>query len=139
MTIQYKNPIPVAVCLVRVKSLDSTLRLLAVRRGIQPAKGGLAFPGGYVDEGESAEMAATREMLEETGLTFPLDTWSPVATRVTAENRLLVFLEADLVLQESDLEGFVPNREVTELAVVNETDMLAFPLHDQLLKSLCWK
>ena len=43
-------------------------RLLLVRRGLPPSQGQYAFPGGRVEEGESDEQAARRELMEETGV-----------------------------------------------------------------------
>ena len=43
-------------------------RFLLVERGKEPWKGWLAFPGGGVEEGETAEAAAIREFKEETAL-----------------------------------------------------------------------
>ena len=43
-------------------------KLLMVRRGVEPQMGRWAFPSGYVDRGESAETAACREVVEETGM-----------------------------------------------------------------------
>ena len=43
-------------------------RLVMVKRGIEPAIGRWAFPSGYVDRGEALEVAAAREVREETGL-----------------------------------------------------------------------
>ena len=42
---------------------------LLIRRGEQPWKGRLAFPGGFVDRGEDPEHAVLRELTEETGVT----------------------------------------------------------------------
>jgi ADP-ribose pyrophosphatase YjhB (NUDIX family) len=43
-------------------------RLLLVERGRAPARGQFAFPGGRLEQGESPEEAARRELFEETGL-----------------------------------------------------------------------
>lgn len=42
--------------------------VLLIRRGKEPFMGMYAFPGGRMDQGESAEANAARELLEETGL-----------------------------------------------------------------------
>jgi ADP-ribose pyrophosphatase YjhB (NUDIX family) len=43
--------------------------LLVLRRGHQPKRGFLDFPGGFVDANEPIDVAARRELREETGLT----------------------------------------------------------------------
>lgn len=48
-------------------------RILLTRRAIEPSLGKWTFPGGYVDWGETVDVAARRETWEETGLTVELD------------------------------------------------------------------
>src|SRR5262249_4057 len=61
--ITYVNPLPVAVCLLPVDG-----GLLCIRRDIEPGKGKLALPGGFIDLGETWQQAAARELFEETGI-----------------------------------------------------------------------
>ena len=42
--------------------------VLLIRRGIEPWKGMLAFPGGFVEKGEDPQHAVLRELEEECGL-----------------------------------------------------------------------
>ncbi|MBD3296595.1 MAG: NUDIX domain-containing protein [Candidatus Omnitrophica bacterium] len=62
--INYRNPVPVAVCLLR----DERKRLLLIKRAIDPCAGSWALAGGFIEMGESVEEAGVRELLEETGL-----------------------------------------------------------------------
>jgi ADP-ribose pyrophosphatase YjhB (NUDIX family) len=59
----YLDP-KVASCTISV--LDGGIVLL--KRAIEPERGKWVFPGGYVDRGETAQQAAVRETLEESGL-----------------------------------------------------------------------
>jgi 8-oxo-dGTP diphosphatase len=47
---------------------DAAGRLLLVRRGREPARGRWSLPGGRCEPGETAAVAAVREVREETGL-----------------------------------------------------------------------
>lgn len=53
---------------VDVVVTDGTSRILLVERGKEPFKGKLVLPGGHIEPGETPEVAATRELREETGL-----------------------------------------------------------------------
>lgn len=47
--------------------------ILFIRRGSEPFKSMLALPGGFVDEGETVEQAAIRELEEETSVIIKED------------------------------------------------------------------
>ena len=108
----YLNPSPVAVAVQPVGT-----GLLAVRRGIAPARGRLALPGGFVDVGETWQAAAVRELFEETGVKA-----DPAGVRLydtvsAPDGTILVFgllpalaTPADLPLPPSSPE--IQNREV---------------------------
>jgi len=53
---------------VLFSKLDGVLAVLAVERAKEPFRSVLALPGGFVEPGESASDAATRELVEETGV-----------------------------------------------------------------------
>ena len=59
----YQNPVPVAVILLPVAD-----GVVVIRRNIEPQKGTLTLPGGYIDLGETWQEAAQRELREETGI-----------------------------------------------------------------------
>jgi ADP-ribose pyrophosphatase YjhB (NUDIX family) len=61
----YENPVPASTALL----LDREGRILLVLRNRAPGEGEWALPGGFVENGESPEDAAKRELEEETGLT----------------------------------------------------------------------
>ncbi len=47
---------------------DERGRVLLIRRKNDPYKGHYAFPGGFIELGETAEHCAVRELKEETGI-----------------------------------------------------------------------
>ncbi|MBT0566479.1 NUDIX hydrolase [Williamsia sp. CHRR-6] len=61
-------PFAVTVDLLVATVRDNALSVLLITRGVEPFLGAPALPGGFVHINESAEQAAHRELLEETGL-----------------------------------------------------------------------
>jgi 8-oxo-dGTP diphosphatase len=64
----YAYPRPAVTVDIVVVTRENKPRVLLIRRKHEPFAGKWALPGGFVDEHESLEAAARRELLEETGV-----------------------------------------------------------------------
>lgn len=62
--INYKNPLPVAVCAARNRKDE----ILVAKRNLDPGMNKWALPGGFIESEETPESACLRELEEETGL-----------------------------------------------------------------------
>jgi 8-oxo-dGTP diphosphatase len=131
--ITWRNPTPVVVAIVR--TLGSGL--LTVRRDIEPEKGELAFPGGYVDFGESWQEAAAREVFEETSELVKLapEDFSLLTIETASNKNLLIFCACKtkiVNLDEGDCrEIFKPNSEVSELKILRAPIKMAWKTHQE--------
>lgn len=124
----WRNPIPVAVALLPVDD-----GLLLIRRTIEPSKGRLALPGGYVDFGESWQQACAREVREETGVSIDAAEVRHVATLSPPDGTtVLIFGEVQQRRRKADLPGFTATNETSELTVGGPGETLGFPLHQRV-------
>ncbi len=124
----YRNPIPVSVVLVPVDG-----GLLTVRRTIEPRKGMLALPGGFIDLNESWQQAGAREVSEETGLRLSPDELREVRVLSAPDGTVLIFSEARPRTRQ-DVASFVANDEASECVVIDHAQELAFPLHTRVVE-----
>lgn len=133
---QYNNPVNVMVGLIQILDDDDYIKLLGVRRGIQPHVGGIALPGGFQEHMEEATVAVAREVLEETSLqTDPKDYvvfGNPV---MSPTNNMLIFFKNQNIYPKSILKDLKLNSEVLEFVLIDEKTQLCFPLHDKVAKS----
>jgi len=69
MTYTYEYPHPaVTTDVVILTVLDGALKVLLIKRGMEPFKGKWALPGGFVKIDESLDTCAARELEEEAGI-----------------------------------------------------------------------
>ena len=106
-------------------------QVLMVQRGMEPGLGLWSLPGGYVDRGEVVELAAEREVVEETGL------------EVKVTSLVGIFSEPGypviLVAYDSQIVGGVlePGTEVLEIDFFSPDKLppLAFARDHQILEN----
>lgn len=125
--VTYRNPLPVSVI---VQPVDDGL--LVVRRAIEPARGKLALPGGFVELPETWREAATRELREETGVTLDPAAVDVVDVVSAPDGTLLIFGLAP-PLTAADLPPFRPGGESSERVILREPAELAFPYHTKVV------
>ncbi|MGZ3790118.1 MAG: NUDIX domain-containing protein [Bacteriovorax sp.] len=119
----FSNPVPVAVAIVPFNN-----KLVGIRRGIEPKKGQIAFPGGYINSGETFKQALTRELYEETGIRISQDFWEifHVGDAVQS-NRILIF---GLCKEISSIDLDYKSKETEGIFLIDHDIPLAFPLHE---------
>lgn len=123
----YLNPLPVAVMVLPVDDA-----VLVVRRAIEPHRGELALPGGFIDMGESWQEAAVRELREETGIVVGADRVRLLDVRSAPDGTLLIFALGPRT-DPAALPAVTPTAETTEWLLIDKPQELAFPLHTRIV------
>ncbi|MER7889776.1 NUDIX domain-containing protein [Micromonospora sp. NPDC094482] len=128
----WRNPLPVSVAVLPVRTAAG-LGVVVVRRDIEPARGQLALPGGFIEYGEEWNEALVRELREETGLLAAAEDATLFAVHgAPAGGTMMVFG----VLPEQRAEQLppsAPTEEATEWLVLTEPTELAFSTHTRVL------
>ncbi|SEH01194.1 ADP-ribose pyrophosphatase YjhB, NUDIX family [Nonomuraea solani] len=123
----YLNPLPVAVMVLPVDD-----GVLVVRRDVEPHRGALALPGGYVDLGESWQRAAVRELREETGVVVDAEAVRLLDVISAPDGTVLIFALGPRL----DAAGLPPVRataETSEWLLIDRPAELAFSLHTRVV------
>ncbi|MET9698720.1 NUDIX domain-containing protein [Streptomyces sp. NPDC006529] len=125
----YRNPTPVAVALLPVED-DRGTGLVVITRTIEPALGGVALPGGFIDHGEDWREAVVRELREETGIHAPAADVTLADALSSPAGHLLIFGLLP-TRPAATLPPPTPTDETTGWHILHTPTPLAFPLHTQ--------
>lgn len=122
----YLNPLPVAVVLQPVGS-----GLVVVRRNIEPQKGTLTLPGGYIDCGETWQEAAGRELREETGIETDAGKIGLFDVQNGLDDTLVIFGLAS----PKPVDAFHPfsSDETQEVLLIERPIELGFTMHTDVV------
>jgi 8-oxo-dGTP diphosphatase len=125
--------LPVAVALLPVDTDGGRRGLVVVRRDIEPARGQLSLPGGFIEVGESWQEAAVRELIEETGI--PADPGAVKLFDVHSAPIGTVLIFGLLPPRKApDLPPVAPTEEASEWLVATSALPLAFSTHTRAMQ-----
>jgi len=122
----YLNPLPVAVVLTPVAD-----GIVVIRRNIEPAKGTLTLPGGYIDLGETWQEAARRELQEETGIEVAEGDITLYDVENGLDDTLVIFGLA--AKQPREVVRQMVTDEVQEVVIIDRPIELGFPMHTRIV------
>jgi ADP-ribose pyrophosphatase YjhB (NUDIX family) len=125
--VSYRNPLPVVVVLLPLAG-----GLVVIRRNIEPSKGTLTLPGGYLDLGESWQQGARRELLEETGIAIPVESLRLYDVQNGLDDTLVIFGLA-AAQPQGVLHPFA-SAETQEVVLIEGPVELGFPMHTEVVK-----
>lgn len=128
----WRNPLPVAVAVQPVRTSAGT-GVVVVRRDIEPARGELALPGGFIEYGEEWRDALVRELFEETGLTAPAESVRLFDVHSAPVGATIMIFGVLPVRPVAELPASTPTAEATEWLVLTEPVELAFGTHTRVL------
>jgi ADP-ribose pyrophosphatase YjhB (NUDIX family) len=105
---------------------DDGTGLVVIRRDIEPARGQLALPGGFIETGETWQQGAVRELREETGiLADPRDVRLFDAVSTYGTINIFALLPARHI---GELPPSAPTAEASEWLVITAPRRLAFTI-----------
>ncbi|WP_433342017.1 NUDIX domain-containing protein [Micromonospora sp. CA-111912] len=128
----WRNPLPVAVAVLPVRT-DAGLGVVVVRRDIEPARGLLALPGGFIEYGEEWRDALVRELQEETGLVAAAGDAELFGVHSAPAGGTMMVFGTLPERAAGELPPSAPTDEATEWLVLTEPAELAFSTHTRVL------
>ena len=113
--VHYINPRILVSCMIYSGS-----KILWIRRGLEPCKGLWAMPAGFMEQGESLQQAAVRELKEETGLEIaPGDLQLSVLSSLTFIDEVYIVFRC----RHEEVALTPPNDEIMDIAWLEESEV----------------
>jgi len=127
--VHWDNPKPVAVCLIETPEGEIVL----TRRRYPPQVGTWCLAGGFVEAHEETELAAVREVFEETGLVVVIVRLLAVFSPIQGANEII------LVYHVRPVGGaLIAGEEVLEVGAFTAATLpsdIGFPQHAQIIEN----
>lgn len=123
----YRNPLPVVVTLLPIDA-----GLVVIRRNIEPSKGTLTLPGGYLDIGETWQEGARRELWEETGIAITAGEMTLYDVENGLDDTLVIFGLAT-PQPRAVLKPFC-SEETQEVVLIEAPITLGFSMHTRVVE-----
>jgi ADP-ribose pyrophosphatase YjhB (NUDIX family) len=106
--------------------------VVVIRRNTEPQKGTLTLPGGYIDAGETWKEAASRELLEETGIGVAAADIGLYDVQNGLDDTLVVFGLA--AWQPRSVFHQFSSEETQEVVLIEEPTELGFAMHTRVVE-----
>ncbi len=127
-TIHYENPKPTATLICPRKE-----KIVLVKRAKEPGKGRWGLPGGFIEREESPEIAAIRELKEETNLDGNIVSVLGTCSQFNTMHGdiLLIGMEVEI----NDWSRLQPGDDAAAAKLFNISKIppLAFPCYDKII------
>jgi ADP-ribose pyrophosphatase YjhB (NUDIX family) len=131
----WRNPLPVAVALLPITMPEGGSGLVVVRRDIDPGRGELSLPGGFMEVGEVWQEAAVRELREETGILADATDVRLFDVHSGRDGGVLLVFGLLPERPRADLPPVTASNETVEWLVLTQPQRLVFPTHTDAMAS----
>jgi ADP-ribose pyrophosphatase YjhB (NUDIX family) len=128
--VNYQNPIPS----VAVVITDDQGRLLLTKRAVEPGIGLWCLPGGFIENNETPEATAMREVKEETGLEIIVGECLGARTKIGGYHGDVVIIGYKGSIAGGELHPGDDAQEVRYFAL-NELPQIAFRSHISFIET----
>ncbi|MBC8213861.1 MAG: NUDIX hydrolase [Candidatus Marinimicrobia bacterium] len=128
-TVHYENPKPTAT-LICPKGKE----ILLVRRKYEPAKGFWCLPGGFIELGETPQMAAIRELKEETNLNGNIEKLLGHCSHFNSLFGDVLLLGMVMKIEDFSIMQPGDDAEDVKLFPLNNLPVLAFRCHTEIVE-----